>query len=188
MAEGNEAQYTQEQLNGLVGKARIEAREAVTKEFLKSLGFESLEDAQGFIKAGRDKAKGEMSEIERLKAEVAASAKQIADLTGERDGAVLSFKGVALERAAEAVGSELGVTAPKTKQILTLLGLQAADFDPEKTDLKKQFETFLGDAENAHFKTTDNGGARQTSSRKPGSAKANEEPDKLDKLSGLLKW
>jgi len=192
MPEGTETNtaLTQDQVNGLVGKARSEGREAAQKDFLKSLGFESLEEAQGFIKSGRDKQKGEMSEIERLKADNTAQVKLIAGLTGERDDAALKFKGVSLERAAELVGSELGVSASKARQITKLLGVQAADFDPDKNDLKTRFETFLADAENAHFKTevAENGGARETSSRKPGATKTNAEPDKFDRLTALLKW
>lgn len=186
MPEGNES-FTQDQVNGLVGKARTEGRDAAQKELLKTLGFDSADDLQGFVKTVRDKQKGEMTEIERLQAENAALGKQVAGLTGERDGAVLKFKGVALEQAAEQIGSELGVTGPKAKQITKLLGVQAADFDPASNDLKAKFEAFLADADNAHFKAEPEA-VRTTSSRKPGAAGANNEPDKLDKLAGSLKW
>ena len=170
----DEQHFTQEQVNGLVGKARDDGRAAATKELLKALGFESIEVGQEFVKT----SKAAQKDFET----------KLSGLTTEKDGAVLKFKVLSLDQKASEIGAELGLTPAKAKQVVKLLDITAATFDPENNTLKASFETFLGADENKHFVTTEEA-AKPGGSRKPNSGtKPKEgEPDKFDQLLGLIK-
>ena len=169
----DENTFSQEQVNGLVGTARTEGRAAAQKELLKALGFESVEVGQEFVKTSKVAQK--------------TFDTQLGALQVERDGAVVKYKTISLEQTAAEVGAELGLTPAKTKQVVKLLDIPAATFDPANHTLKASFETFLAVPENKHFVATEQEAATG-SSRKPGTKAPTGEPDKFDKLTALLKF
>lgn len=61
---------TQEQVNELVGKARVEGRTTGQSSLLKKFGFDSEDAIDEFIKAAREKEDAEKSELEKLQSQL----------------------------------------------------------------------------------------------------------------------
>lgn len=165
--------FTQEELNDTVGRVRAEGRDAGVKDFLKVVSFKDTTEAEQFISNAR-------TEGERLRTENATLTGNLQTVTSERDTLAVETKKIALRDAATEVGREMDVSPKKALQIVALLGINAADFDPAKSTLKESFTTFLGEDDNKHFV----GGAvtPETPGRKGPAAKSDGKPSKTDIL------
>src|SRR5262245_50612985 len=104
--------FTQDEVNGLVGTARVEGRTNRDKEFLRDLGVESIDAAKASIKLSTEQG----TQITQLNGQLETARTETATVTGK-------YQTLSLERAAEAVGAEFKLTPVKSKQVLVLLGL-----------------------------------------------------------------
>ena len=71
----------QDEMNRLMGNARIEGKQVATKELLAALKMKDVEELTAFIKTARKKQQSELSEIEQLQASLA----ELQPAAAERD-------------------------------------------------------------------------------------------------------
>lgn len=123
---------TQEEVNRLVGKARTDGRSAAkqetTAEILKRLGVEKLEDAEGILKAHRDKQEADKSEVEKLTVklgEFETRAKTAEQALADYQAKVETEKRIAARDSAIKAALSGGTT--KADKVLALLQVQHAD-------------------------------------------------------------
>ncbi len=63
--------FKQDEVNRIAGERATRARETAVKELLAKYKFEKAEDLDAFISSARQKADAELSEVERLKKQIA---------------------------------------------------------------------------------------------------------------------
>lgn len=76
---GQQATFTQEQLNQIVGDRVKRAEESRIKKLLDELGVDSADTLTRLVQAERQRAEGEKSELQKLQERLAAAEKNAAD-------------------------------------------------------------------------------------------------------------
>jgi len=100
-AEPGGTTLTQDEVNRLVGSARVEARTA----FLKKHGFKSEEDLQSALKKAKDLEEAQMSELEK-------AAKRIEELEKAAAEAQAAAESMRLANLRARIGREKGLPEP----------------------------------------------------------------------------
>lgn len=127
-----EGTLTQAEVNKLVGKTRTEAsaraKQEATAAILQQLGVEKLEDAESILKAAREKADAEKSELERL----TSTLDKEKAAREQMEQAFASYKAEVeqrerLARRDHAVKAALSAATTKADKVLALLQVQHAD-------------------------------------------------------------
>lgn len=79
--------FKQDEVNRIAGERATRARETAVKELLAKYKFEKAEDLEAFISSARQKADAELSEVERLKKQIAEgpTAEAVGELQAQAD-------------------------------------------------------------------------------------------------------
>jgi hypothetical protein len=168
----------QDQVDAIVGRTRVEARETATKELLASLGVENVEAAKAVLERQKAADQAAMSDLERAQARAVELEQGIARIAQERDATAIRAEvsgalrdaGIKPERI-EAATKLVDSAAIKIENGTVLGAKEAAE------RIAADFPEFKGG--------TTTGGAPDVSGRAPGSsdtpAFANADPAAVDK-------
>lgn len=152
-AEGEKV-FTQEQVNELVGKIRVEARDVTTKQvtesLLKELGMESKEKLADLVKSAETARKAAMTEQERVATELKAAQDKVIELeklSAEQGANALAanIKAVVVSKAATKF-----VDAEAAYKLLDMASLSVNDageivgVDEALTSLAEKYPWMLG--------------------------------------------
>lgn len=114
-----QATFTQEQLNQIVGDRVKRAEDSSIKKLLEGLGVDSAETLTKLVQAERQRIEGEKSELQKLQERLAAAEKDAADAKTRADKAEQERL---IERRDQEIRSALGeARAKKPASVLTLM-------------------------------------------------------------------
>lgn len=104
----SEPTFTQAEIDKIVGKRAVEAKQAAITELLKELGFEKPDELKSLVSEAKKRKETEMSEADKLR-------DALAKITTERDNAAQRAQEVEALRIADRVNSKLEALATKAR-------------------------------------------------------------------------
>lgn len=116
---GQQATFTQEQLDKIIGERVKRAEESSVKKLLEGLGVDSADTLTNLVQAEKKRIEGEKSELQKIQEKLAAAEKDAADAKARADKAEQERL---IERRDQEIRSALGeARAKKPASVLTLM-------------------------------------------------------------------
>lgn len=132
--------FTQEDVDRLIGQRTAEAQRQASRNLVKELGFEKVDDLKALVTAQRDAEKAQMTEAERLRTE-AAEAKAATDT--ERQLLANERHSLSVERELTKAGAQ-GDTARLVRMVESEVGAEPKAVSEAVGKLKADFPALFG--------------------------------------------